>query len=344
LGVGAAIGTSGCLGAVGYRGFYELQAAALEDGAIEQILRTLSTVVHEESDRIRLRVEPVPDDRTALRRFASGEVNAPAVSNWSLMSVWNDAEAGDNHPMQGFGLALLTLHWVATEESGIETTDDLVGSDVFPLPKGWGLRDLIETIHETEGSWEGINENLVSSDVESVADAVVDGRIDAFAHYLSNGELPPWGREIDRRADLVVPEPTENWTRAIRNTSGPVLVDTTDYQIDRQSSSDAVVVEHPTSPYMQDVGPSEILTCGVGVQLLFGETVPDEAVFELARISHEYTDRLQRRMEGYPNHSRPPRTRTTAKINSGMYDFWIVDAPIHPGMAKFVDEYVSKHV
>lgn len=336
--IGAATGLAGCFGYRNSDDRYEIRAAAATGGRTEAFLQAISTVVDEASEEIRVSVEPTAGDRETMRRFDAGEVNAPAMTNWSLASAWNGegmfaGESFDPLPLQGLTLTTINLHWVATAESGIETTDDLVGRAVFPLPDEWGLRDLAGSLHSRVGDWEELDENAVELGVGDVAEAVSDGRVEAFVHYFANGTLPPWSTDMNGQFDLVVPTPTDAWRQGVRDTHGPTLVDTTDYYIYEGKSVDASLADSSTDPYAQDVGLDEVGTCSVGVQLLFGEDVPDDAVYELADISHRRNEWLRDVADGYPDHTRVQDT----------YPFWIVDVPIHPGMAKFVDAYVDKH-
>lgn len=320
--IGTTTGLAGCLGGdrLGFFGdgdTQDVRAAAADGGSAESMLQALTRVVDDESDEVRLLVESTPGDPATLRRFDSGDIDAPAITNWPLVLAWNDEEMFEEEPIedfpnQGLQLMLLNLHWAATADSGIETTDDLVGRPIFPLPGGWGLRNLTETIHKEIGMWEDLSENVVELSVTDTAGAVDEGRIEAFMSYFSNEEVTPWAKEVDARADLMLPEPTDEWAQGVENTQGPVLMD------------------HPTDGYDQDVGLDQVATAGLGVQLMFGDHVPNDAVYELARVSHENTDRLQEAMEAYPNHSNI----------ENMYNLWVTDpeVPVHPGMADFLED------
>jgi TRAP-type uncharacterized transport system substrate-binding protein len=85
-----------------------------------------------------------------------------------------------------------------------------------------------------------------------------------------------------------------------------------------------------TDGYDQEMNLDEVPTMGLGGSLNFSQELSADAVYELARVSHEHVDKIQNSVDGYLDHSQIEK----------MYNLWVQDPeiPIHPGMADFLEE------
>jgi TRAP-type uncharacterized transport system substrate-binding protein len=312
------IGVAGCLGGDEQT---DLSIAVVEGAAATELISSLQRVVSNESDEVRIVVEQTPGVPANLRLYNDGDVDALAMTNYGAIQA-QDSEGPfeerpvENLPYQGIGIAQYHMHWIALTDSDIQTTDDLPGRDVFPLPPGWSFRQMIEELHEVEGTWSDIEPNVANLAPGDVADAFSEGRIEAALAYTTNlSGVPGFYSEVDARIDMEFVEASESWTQAAQN------YERADYvEADLQAL------------YEQDMGGlNTVPSIAAGLQLAFGDDVDDDVTYEIARISHEHVDDIKEGQSNYPDHS-------NLDMMTNMYLPTEYQLPIHGGVADLLEE------
>jgi len=312
------VGVSGCLSG-GNR--TDLSVAVVQGAAATALLSSLQRVVSNESDTVRMVVEETPGVPANLRLYDNGDVDAVTMTNYGAIQAQDSEGPFENQPIdtlpqQGIGIAQYHMHWITSTESNIQTTDDLGGSNVFPLPAGWSFRQMIEELHEVEGTWADIAPNVANLAPGDVADAFSEGRISAALAYTTNlSGVPGFYSEVDARIDIEFVEASDSWIQAAK-----------DYER-------ADYVEAELAPlYEQDMGDFDTVpSIAAGLQLAFGEDVPDEVSYEIARISHEFVDDIKEGQSNYPDHG-------NLDMMTSMYLPTDYQLPIHGGVADFLEE------
>lgn len=255
-------------------------------------------------------------DPPSIRQYNQGNLRAMTSGNFVMSSAMQDAppfsqNPVDSVPHQAFKIASLHLHIVAVDGSGIETSDDLVGKNFWPLPPSWGLRQQAETVFKNAGMWEDLKPNLVDADTGDVAGAVEEGRVDALVAYGSSFvNLPGWATEVDARANLHVVQPTDKLKQGIEQTRG------TNYK------------EIEVYGWSQDMGAKTVGSFPSDFQFFFGQDISRDVGYELAKISHENVDAIQEGQAAYTDHSDP----------ATMADAYLEELPVHPGVYDFLEE------
>jgi len=266
-------------------------------------------------------VEETPGVPANLRLYNDGDVDAVTMTNYGAIQA-QDSEGAfeeqpiDTLPYQGIGIAQYHMHWITSTESDVETTDDLAGSNVFPLPAGWSFRQMIEELHAVEGTWSDIEPNVANLAPGDVADAFSEGRLDAALAYTTNlSGVPGFYSEVDARIDMEFVEATDSWIQAAKDYERADYVEADLQQL-----------------YEQDMGGLDAVpSIAAGLQLAFGEDVPDEVSYEIARISHEYVDEIKEGQSNYPDHG-------DLDMMTSMYLPTEYQLPIHGGVADFLEE------
>ena len=285
-------------------------------GTTEQMTQALQRVVSEEAESVRFVTEGTSGDPENIRLYNQGNVDGYTGNNSSIIAAMNDESPFAERPVdklaaQGFLLHTFHFHWLAVNGSGIETTDDLAGKNVWPLAPSWGIRQLAEEVHKNAGMWKDISSNVVNIDAGDVAGAIDEGRIDAFIGYGANfSGLPSWLSEVDARADIHALDVTDTLKQGIKDTSG-----LTPKEIDVYG-------------YSQDIGKDTLTVWDEPGQLWFGDAVSEEAAYEIASISHNNIKQIKNGQSSYPDHSE------IDLMTSG----YMSELPVHPGVAKFLRE------
>jgi len=316
-----ALGVAGLAGCLGDDDATTVSVGVVSDSAAADLFAALRRVLDNEADDVQIVTEETPGVPASMQMYQDGDVDALGVTNYAAIQAMEDEgpfadEPVDTFAHQGFGLAIYHFHWVKAADSDIETTDDLAGSNVYALPPGWSFREMIEEVHRTEGTWDDIEPGVSNADTGDVADAFEEGRIEAALSYPTNlAGVPGFYSEVDARTDLEFIEPSDSWIQAVEDNERVVL--------DEQDLSDQ---------YEQDMGDlNPVPSVQTSLQLAFGEEVPDEAAYEITRISHEYVDDIREGSSSYPDHS---------DLNF-MTDGHLPEAyqlPIHGGVADFLEE------
>lgn len=317
LGGIAVLGLAGCLGNGGNGGGRQDVTIGMgTGGTTEQMTQALQRVVSQNGESVRLITEGTSGDPENIRLFNQGSVKGYTGNNSSIIAAMNDQASFAERPVdslaaQGFLLHTFHFHWLAVDGTGIETTDDLAGKNVWPLAPSWGIRQLAEKVHKNAGMWEDISQNLVNIDADEVAGAIEENRIDAFIGYGANfSGLPSWLSEVDARASVHALDITDTLRQGIEGTSGltPKEIDVYGYQ--------------------QDVGKDTLVVWDEPGQLWFGPDVSEDAAYEIARISHEHIKKIKNGQSSYPDHS------DISLMTSG----YLSELPVSPGVARFLKE------
>lgn len=281
-----------------------------------QILQAIQSVLAEESDSASLSVQATGGDPQNIRVYDQGEIDAYSAGEFIVANARNgdppfDESPVENFPYQGFGIQSINMYWISLTGSEIETTDDLVGRDVWAFPPSWGFRSLLVNILTNLGVWEDIEPNVVNVGLGDVASTIEEGNIEALPAYTTNFSiLPSWLVEVDSRAEVQLVEHTDDYVQAIEDTAG-----TSHAEID-------------LAGWDQDLGADSTSSWSQTYQLYFGESVPDDAVGEVMRVCHEHSDQIQESQSGYLDQSN--LENMTFPLHSEM--------PVHPGAAAFYRE------
>lgn len=309
-----AVGLAGCSGLGGNDSQEDVTVGMGTGGTTEQMTQALQRVVDEQSDSARLVTQGTSGDPENIRLFNNGEVDGYTGNNSSIIAAKNDEPPFEENPIdqlagQGFLLHTFHFHWVAVDGSGIETTDDLAGRNVWPLAPDWGIRQLAEEVHKNAGMWENIADGVISIDAGDVAGAIDEGRVEAFIGYGANfSGLPSWLQEVDARADLHALEVADTLVEGIEDTSG-----LTPKEVDVYG-------------YSQDIGMDTLTVWDEPGQLWFGDNVSEDAAYAIAEVSHEQIQEIKDGQDSYPDHS------DIDLMTSG----YMSNHPVHPGVAQFL--------
>lgn len=310
------VGVSGC---TGDDGTTNIDLAHGPSGGVSTDgLIALQRAVDQKSENINLRLQENSGDPPSVHQF-NNEENEGYVSGLdTVLRASDDREPFEDSveriPSQVFTIAALNLYWVATEDSGIETFDDIVNEDVnfFMLPAGWGTRRMVEEMMENAGVWEDMEDNVVNIELSEVPGAIEEGRLDAVLVYGANwNDIPGWVTEIDARNDVYAVEGTDTLQEAF----------------DSYDASQHEEIE--VRGWDQDLGADTIPSAPVPYNLFIGDDVPDEAVYEVCRISHEHVDVVREAFDPYPDHS--DGENMAFALSDGL--------DIHPGAVEFYEEY-----
>jgi TRAP transporter TAXI family solute receptor len=316
IGATSAIGVTGCLGS---DADHTVNISTPPSGtSTNQAMQALQRAIQQESDLVDFTVEEVSGDPASVRQFNDGGSDGYAGGIDIIYRAIDDREPFDESPAeevapQVFSMTQIHHYWIAVEGSGIETFDDIAESDLdlYALPPGFGLRRLLEDVHENAGVWEDIEPRVVNLETDEVASAIDEGRIDAGVVYgASFVNVPGWVAEIDGQADVYAVEDTGILSDGIESTDG------------------ANVLEEEPYGWSQDMGSDLATMWGVPFYLYLGEDVSDEAVYEIVRVSHEHNDTVQEADEAYLDHTDVDQ----------MVDELDDTLPLHPGAEEFYNE------
>lgn len=314
------IGLAGCLGDDDDGNGETLSVGTAGSGTpTEAAGQALARAMDEHSD-ISMTVQNTDGWTSNMYEYDNESFYMYGVDNNSLSKARDDdgpfeEEPVDRMPYQGFQYTTLDMYLVAMEETGIESTDDLLegGYNVFPLEPGAGTRLSTEEILRETGIWDA-NE-MLAIDFADIAGAIEEGRVDVATIYGVNGvDLTGWAQEIDVRSDdnLQLVETGEDVQAAIEEHPGLALEEIEPYGWE-QDVTDVVDTTHAWAL--------------IG-QWVMGEEISEEAAYEVARVSSEHWESIQESDSTALDHSDPETM--TAGVLEGI--------PIHPGVADFWEE------
>lgn len=286
----------------------------------EQAGLALARAADEHSDFLTLTVQNTDGWSANLIEYDQGNIPAMGVDNNSLSNALADEGPYEDTPVdampyQGFLYTVLDIHMVATDDSGVTSTEDLRdgGYDVYPLQPGAGTRALTEDLLRQASIWDA--NNMLQIEFADIAGAVEEGRVDVLATYSVNDvALTGWGQEVDLRSGgaLNVIEVDDEFRQLIEEHDGAQLVEKEPYGWEQD-----VTAYTDTMTAWQLVG-----------QWAFGSEVPTEVSYEIAWLSSEHWETIE---EADP----------TAIDHSGvesMTEGVLPEIPIHPGVADYWEE------
>ncbi|WP_226039347.1 TAXI family TRAP transporter solute-binding subunit [Natrinema sp. DC36] len=319
-----AVGLAGCLGGGGDTTSLSvgIPSSATTTG---QASNSFQRVVQEQSGdtepagEIRWQNQETGGDPPSLRQHARGNLQGLTAGNFIVASAQQDLppfeeEPLDALPQQMFSITPLHMHVLSLTGSGIETTDDLVGSNFWPLPPEWGLRQQAQSVFTNAGLWSDLedSDSIVNAGTGEVAGRIEEGDVDALVAYGAGfANLAGWATEVDARADLQLVEFTDSFIEGVNSTRG-----TSHSQIDTYGWE------------QQSFGQDQMDVYGADFQFWLNSEVSRDVGYELARISHENTESIQEGQPAYLDHS-------DAETMASLY---LDDVPIHPGPYDFLEE------
>lgn len=273
----------------------------------------------EPAGEIRWNNQETGGDPPSLRQYNQGNVQAMTGGNFVVASALQDASPFSERPVeevphQMFSLAPLHMQILAVEGSGIETTDDLVGSNLWPLPPQWGLRSQAEVVLRNAGLWSELQDtnSIVNAGTDQVAGRIEEGTVDAIFSYGSGfASLPGWATQVDSRASLTPVEWTDSFIEGTNSTRGT-----------SHSEIDAYGWEN------QSFNGDSIDIYGADFQFFLSPSISRDVGYELARISHENAESLRSGQPAYADHS---DVETMASL-------FLENLPVHAGTYDFLEE------
>lgn len=269
--------------------------------------------LHNNSNLVQLSTSEYGGHTASLNAYSNGEIEL-LTSDLYAMSLGKQGKEPFSEsidlPSTAFISSAVHYYVVGVEGSGIETTDDLAGKNVFAYPPGSSSRALFETLTENAGLREDIT--LVNVDPSDVAGAVDEGRIDAMLVVSVGGvALAGWLTQVDSIADVYVVTGTDGWINAIEETQGVVLANIEPYG------------------WEQSVEADEVNSHVMPLKMVVDEGVANEAVYEMCRVSHEHASDIQESYGGYFDHSNAEQMVELADSNLTVF---------HPGAVEFYKE------
>lgn len=284
-----------------------------------QASNSFQRVVQEVTDDIRWNNQETGGDPASLRQYEQGNVQACTAGNFIVASAVESVAPFDDRPIedlpfQAFSISPLHMHVLSVEGSGIQTTDDLIGSDFWALPPQWGLRQQAEAVMESVGIWDELVEtdSIVDADTGDVAGLIEENQIEAIIAYGSGFQnLPGWATEVDARADLQLVEFSDEFVDGANDTRG---------------TSHSVIESYGWEN--QSFNGDDVDIYGADFQFFMGDEISRDVAYELARISHENVENIQEGQPAYLDHSDP----------DVMASLFFDGLPVHPGTYDFLDD------
>jgi TRAP transporter TAXI family solute receptor len=320
LKTGALLGIAGVAGCTGDDDGETISIGTAGSGTpTEAAGQALARAMDQHSD-VTVTVESTDGWTSNLYEYDADSFYAMGVDNNSLAHARDETGPFENEPVEdmphlGFQYTTLDMYFVATEDSGIESTDDLIegGYEVFPLEPGAGTRLSTEEILTETGIWE-VNE-MLSTDFGDIAGVVEEGQVDAMVIYGVNGvELTGWAQELDVRSGdaLQAIEVGDDVQQAIEDHAGLELEEVEPYGW-----------EQDVTEYTDTVSVWALIG-----RWALGPEISEEAAYEMTRVSSEHWETIAESDGTTLDHS-DPETMTEGLLE---------DIPVHPGVAEFWEE------
>lgn len=316
----AAAGTVGVVGVAGCLGD-DVEtvtiSGAFSGSTTDRAGRAVERAVNDHSESVRVSVTESGGWVENSRLYDGGEVESIGMDDLNAVRALDgrapyDQDPISRMPLQGYHFEQMDNWMMGIEGSGIETTDDLPGRDVYVLAPGMGTRVALEEVLRNAGYWDDINHVEVGP--PDLPGAIEEGRIEAAPGQGSGGvELLGYIQEIDARADVYALEHTDTWVSGIEATEGLVINEIEPYG------------------YNQDIDDitSEVTAFGLTAQWRFGPDVSSDAVYEIGRVIHEHYDTVLEGDATYPDMTDP------ANMMHNLHE----DQPVHPGAAEFFEDH-----
>lgn len=291
--------------------------SSTEGSTVFQTSQAFQRVLRDQSESVRWDTQTTGGDPASIRVYDDGGLEGYGLTNYIVRKGMQGAapfEQERDVPYQCFSYFVRDDHFVAVDGSGIETTDDMLGANVYLLQPGWGTRALfMEVMDEDPELKEQLTENVVNIDTSDVAGAVEEGRIDAILGYGANEvNLPSWLAEAGARADLHHVEVSDQFRNVF------------------ESSPLVPYFEKESYGYNQDVG-NEMQGYQILFQYYISPDVPNDAVYEMLQIAHDHYESVQEGQPAFFPYGEDPSLFMTSLEAEGV-------PPVHPGAAEFYQE------
>ncbi|QLG61730.1 TAXI family TRAP transporter solute-binding subunit [Halorarum salinum] len=291
--------------------------SSTEGSTVFQTSQAFQRVLREHSDSVRWNTQTTGGDPPSIRIYDEGDLEAYGLTNYIVRKGMNGEDPFQEEmevPYQCFSYFVRDDFFVAVDGSGIETTDDMLGKNVYLLQPGWGTRAMfMEVMDEDPELKEQLTENVVNIDTSDVAGAVEEGRIDAILGYGANEvNLPSWFAEVDARADLHTVEVSDSFKNVF------------------ESSPLVPYYEKDSYGFNQDVG-GQIQGYQILFQYYVSPDVPNEAVYEMLQVAHDEYESVQEGQPAFFPYGENPEYFVNALEGEGL-------PPVHPGAADFYEE------
>lgn len=285
-------------------------------------LVALTTVLQKEMPNYNFTVLPTPGAVHTVKQYAMEEMEGMYGADVAFYELAKNRDRFEGfepyikrQPVQSF--------WAYTLEVGlaIHARDinkykewrDLIGAPIFTGPAAWDVRAALNRPLEILG----IEHEYVEIDTGMVASSLNAGHIAAFNAYTSGGgsSVPPWIMEAELATDVAILNPSKEEIDILRNAG-----------ID--------VVEVPVDAFETDIHVDVVIR----VPFFYGfhtgpEVMSEEDVYKMLKIIEEKTGDLV---------SQDPIYK---QIQENMVDIQyrgvkstINFVPVHPGLAKFLQE------
>ena len=321
-GAAGVAGLAGCLG--GDDDMEEIGIAHTGEGTISGgAAVTIQRLVREHSDNVRYNPQSSGGSPASLRMIADEQVEGNSGDGAAWLTAYNDAGPFSDEPIEPksklpsmcFSTAAVEFTWLARQELGLETTDDLLDDDitVYLHPPEWSTHPVFMQMYdrvEVDGRTitEHFEDRYLPLDIGDAPGALEEERIDAMIGLsASRRGLPSYSQDMDARTDLNRLEVTEPFEEAVRQEPAYVWegrIDTYGWDIPEDTMD---LWFMPDFTWMHD------------------EMVSNEAVYEIADIVHEngeeFADSLGTNFD------------TSNAENMANY---IDAAPVHPGAEEWM--------
>lgn len=290
--------------------------ASTEGSTTYQTSQAIQRVIRQQADSVRWDTQTTGGDPPGIRVYSQDGVDAYGVSNFTVRkAIAGEDPFTEQYDVahQGFNYFTRDDFFLAVDGSGIETTDDLLGRNVWLLQPGWGTRQLfMEIMSQDPELHEQLTQNVVDIDAADVAGAVDEGRIEALLGYGANEiNVPSWLAETATRTSLHTVEVSDQFRQLI------------------EQSELAPYYEKEAYGFDQDVGDTfqghQIL-----FQFHFSPDVPAEAVYESLQVCHDHVESIREGQPALLPYGENPEHFTSA-IDPSL-------GPVHAGAADFYEE------
>lgn len=193
---------------------------------------------------------------------------------------------------------------IVTEDSGIESVEELVGQPFVPGAPGSGAKSLSDEIFEAY--------DMTVEDIEA-----------EFVGYSQAADLLRNGKIVG--AQVMSALPTSAAIEMLSTTNSKII-DLTDEAIKRLTEKNDWLVEFTIPADMYDELDKDIKTVAQPSVLIVSKDMPDDIVYELAKTMWENLE---------PLHDTIAATQTMEIENAAT---GIADIPLHPGAEKYYEE------
>lgn len=295
-----------------------LMGTSTEGSFTFEAAQAISRAVDEHSDWLSLSTQITPGAAEGnLRLYEQGDITAGGSDNLTYTQAVQEQgpfadDPVDEIPQQGFLYLLAHMYMVQPEGRGIEDMDDLEGTTIYMHPPGTAVRSFNIAVFEEAGIRSEVEE--LGIDRGSLVGAIKEGRLDAIVVYGNNNlSLPGWQQELDAQLDFELVPTTDRVMEAIDSIGVAMNEEIEMYGWEGNDHFNGETVNSWAGHW----------------QFMFGEEVPSEVTYEIARITSEHNDTVREASEGYPDQTDP-----AMQAVSVLPDL----PPIHAGIGEWYQE------